>query len=197
MKKTVLAIAVAMATLGTAQAQSTVTEKAQAPMHYLVGFGVTVGGDNLANVRYTNGDSQDIKAGGGGVLTTGIDYRVSPEFSVQGTLNFHFMTTNAKNGNVTFQRFPIEFLGYYHPAAQWRVGGGVRYVSGPKLSSSGAASGIDLTFKDTVSGVIEAEYMWSPRSGVKLRYVSEKFEAKGYNGKTNANHIGISGNFYF
>jgi hypothetical protein len=197
MKKTVFAIAAAIATLGGAQAQTTGTEKVQAPMHYLVGLGVTAGGDKLANARYTNGSNVDIKAGGGVVFTAGIDYRVSPAFSLQGTLNFHVDDTNATNGSIKFQRFPVELLGYFHPAAQWRVGGGVRYVSSPKLSSSGVAGGINVAFKDTVSGLVEVEYMWTPKASVKVRYVNEKFEAKGYAGEIKGNHIGISGNYYF
>ena len=62
------------------------------------------------------------------------------------------------NGSVKFQRFPIEIISYYHVNNEWRIGGGVRYTSGAKLSSSGAASGLNITLDNAVSGVVEAEY---------------------------------------
>jgi hypothetical protein len=182
--------------LGAAQAQATATPPAKSPVRVLVGLGATFGGDNLATAAFTNGSHQDIKAGSGFVFTTGLDYRLSPEFSVQGTLNFHVDDTDATNGSIKFQRFPVEFLGYFHPNSQWRIGGGVRYVNSPKLSSSGAAAGFNLKFDNTTSGVVEAEYFWSEKVSVKMRYVNEAFKAKGY-GEVKANHFGVSGNAYF
>ncbi len=192
MKKIVLALASMFVTMGAAQAQNVTA----APLHFLAGLGVSAGGDDLATAKYTNGDSQNIKAGGGVYFTAGADYRLSPEFSIQGTLNFHVDDTNAKNGSVKFQRFPVEIIGYYHVNNEWRIGGGVRYTSGAKLSSSGAASGLDIKFDNAVSGVLEAEYFWSKNFGMKMRYVNETFKAPHYH-DVKANHVGISGNFYF
>lgn len=193
MKKIVFAIA-AVLTAGFAQAQMVPVEPK--PLSFLVGAGLSVGGDNLATAEYTNGDSTDIKAGSGLYLTAGVNYRFHPQFSMQASVNFHVDDTNAKNGSIKFQRFPIEFLGYYHVNEQWRVGGGVRYVSGAKLSSSGVASGLDLEFDNTTSGVVEAEYMYSPRLGIKMRYVNETFKAARIK-DVKANHVGVSANFYF
>ncbi|NVM77965.1 hypothetical protein FHW83_003789 [Duganella sp. SG902] len=151
---------------------------------------------DLATARYTNGKSQDIKAGGGVYFTAGADYRVSPEFSIQGTLNFHVDDTNADNGSIKFKRFPVEVLGYYHLNNQWRIGAGVRYTSGAKLSSSGAAAGLNVKFDNAVSGVLEAEYFWTPSFGMKMRYVNETFKKSGYE-DVKANHVGISANYYF
>ncbi|TFW32032.1 outer membrane beta-barrel protein [Massilia horti] len=196
MKKIVFALAAIFATVGTAQAQNVAAAPAQKPLRFVVGLGGSFGGDELATVDYTNGISQKITAGNGVYLTAGADYRVSPEFSIQGTLNFHVNDTNASNGSVKFQRFPIEVLGYYHVNDQLRIGGGVRYTSSPKLSSSGVAAGLDVKFDDTTSGVVEGEYFWTPNFGMKVRYVNETFKAHGYK-DTKANHFGISGNFYF
>jgi hypothetical protein len=195
MKKIIFLVAAMNLALGVAQAQTTAPVE-KAPLRWVAGMGLSVGGDNLATASYTNGSSQDIKAGGGVYFTGGVDYRVCPEFSLQGTVNFHVDDTSATNGSIKFQRFPIELLGYYHVNPQWRFGGGVRYTTSPKLSSSGAAAGMNFTFDNAVSAVVEGEYFPSEKVGVKLRYVKEKFEATGYR-STNANHIGISGNLYF
>lgn len=194
MKKIAFILTSLFASIGAAQAQT--QAPAPSPVQWSAGIGISGGGDDLATAEYTNGRSQDITAGGGVYFTAGANYRFSPAFSVQGSLNFHVDDTNADNGSIKFKRFPVEVLGYYHLNDAWRVGAGVRYVSGAKLSSSGAAAGLGLKFDNTVSGVVEAEYFWSPQFGVKLRYVNETFEAARYL-DVKASHVGISANYYF
>lgn len=192
MKKIVFALSTLCATMGAAHAQGPVAN----PLHFLAGLGVSTGGDDLATAKYTNGSSQNIKAGGGVYFTAGADYRLSQAFSIQGTVNFHVDDTNAKNGSIKFQRFPVELMGYYHVNNQWRIGAGVRYINGAKLSSSGAAAGLETKFDNTTSGVVEAEYFWTPNFGMKMRYVNETFKTTGYQ-DVKANHVGISANYYF
>jgi len=193
MKKFAAFIATTISALGSAQAQT--VSPTPVPLRFMAGIGLSAGGEELANVRYTNGSSQTIRAGGGVYFTGGLDYRISPEFSLQATANFHVDDTNAKNGSVKFQRFPLELMGYYHGGPQWRVGGGVRYVTNAKLTSSGAAAGDDVKFDDSTSAVIEAEYFWTPKFGMKVRYVNETLKAYGQD--VRGNHVGISGNYYF
>ncbi|WP_028101409.1 outer membrane beta-barrel protein [Pseudoduganella violaceinigra] len=194
MKKFVFAVGALFATMGAAYAQSQVTQPSA--VSFLAGMGISGGGDNLATARFTNGTSQKIKAGGGFYFTTGVNYQMTQEFSLQGTVNFHVDDTSANNGSIKFQRFPLEVLGYYHINDQLRIGAGLRYVSGAKLSSSGAAEGYNTKFDDTLSSVAEAEYFWVPNFGMKLRYVKETFKAPGIR-DVKANHVGISGNIYF
>ncbi|GGC16513.1 outer membrane beta-barrel protein [Pseudoduganella buxea] len=194
MKKIVFAFSTLLATMVAAHAQTPAT--AAAPVRFLAGAGFSGGGDELATASYTNGDSQDIRAGKGLYLTAGAEYRVSPQVSVQATVNFHIDDTNADNGSIRFRRFPVEVLGYYHINTQWRVGGGVRYINGAKLTSSGAAAGLDTKFDNSTGAVLEAEYFWTPNFGMKMRYVNETFKARGYE-DAKGNHVGISGNYYF
>lgn len=196
MKKIVLALAAMIATMGAAQAQDAAPAPERAPLRFMVGMGLSGGGDKLVAVEYTNGDSYNIKSGGLIYLTGAADYRVSPEFSIQGTLNYHVDRANAKNGDIKFQRFPIEVLGYYHLNNAWRLGGGVRYVTGAKLSGSGAASDLDVKFDNTTSAVLETEYFFNQNFAMKLRYVKETYKTRGYE-DVNADHVGLSGNFYF
>ena len=198
MKKIIFAVALAIASLGAAQAQSESQPPAEKQMHFLVGMGFTFGGDKLATAQYENGTNVDIRAGALVAFTAGIDYRVNPEFSFQGTIGYHTDRAGASNGDITFSRIPMELLAYYHVSPQWRIGGGARYVSSVELSSSGAGSGAgNFEFKNTLSPVIEAEYMMNPKLGFKVRYVSEKFEEKTSSQKIDASHIGLFGTYYF
>jgi hypothetical protein len=198
MKKTVFAIALAVASIGAAQAQTQTQTQNAGPkqLRFIVGMGIPGGGDKLATVTYERLGDYNIKAGGLIAFTGGVDFLVTPEFSLQSTISYHVDQANASNGDIKFKRYPIELIAYYHPAANWRVGGGVRYVSSPKLSSSGVVSGLNAEFDNTVSGLVEAEYMVQPSFGVKLRYVNEKYKVKGFK-DIDANHVGLFGNFYF
>lgn len=195
MKKFALAIALAVASLNAAHAQT--GPEATKPVHFLVGMGLTFGGDELASVQWANGDDYKITAGGMIAFQAGVDYRVSPEFSLQGTFAYHFDQANGSNGDMKFTRYPVELLAYYHPTQNWRVGGGLRYVNSPKLSSSGAAYIGNFTFKNTVSPVIEAEYLLGEHLGIKARFVKEEYELKNYNEKYKGDHFGVFMNYYF
>ncbi|MDQ1814375.1 hypothetical protein RBA41_13760 [Massilia sp. CCM 9210] len=203
MKKIALVIALAIASLSSAQAENAPESGQQ--LRFVVGTGLTFGGDKLATAKYTNGGSIDVRAGGMVAFVGGVDYRINQQFSFQGTVGFHFDQADAKNGNVNFRRYPIEVLGYFHPTEKFRVGGGVRYVAGPKLSGSGYGSGIDTDFDNAVGAVVEGEYFFSQNVGVKLRFVKEEYKDRMsymyrgviYNDKVKGDHVGIFGNFYF
>jgi hypothetical protein len=102
---------------------------------------------------------------------------------------------SAWNGDLKFERYPIELIGYYQPNPVFRVGGGLRYVVSPKLSSSGKAPEANASFDNTKSAVVEAEYFVDPTLGIKLRYVNEIYTAR--NRRVDGSHVGISANFYF
>ncbi|NHZ81879.1 outer membrane beta-barrel protein [Massilia sp. CCM 8695] len=201
MKKIAFVIALAIASLSSAQAQNGPAPGKQ--LRFVVGMGLTGGGDKLATAEYKHGGSVDVRAGGLIAFLGGVDYRFSQQFSMQGTVGFHVDQASAKNGDVTFKRFPIELLGYFHPTSNMRIGGGVRYVSSPKLSGSGFGSGIDRDFDSTVGAIVEGEYFFSPNIGLKLRFVKEEYKdsytywGQTYTNKTKGDHVGIFGNFYF
>jgi hypothetical protein len=196
MKRIIFTLATLAATLGAAHAQYLAPAASPAPARFLLGMGLSGGGDELASARYTNGDTVNIHAGGLVYFTAGVDYHFAPAFSLQATVNYHVDRANARNGDVKFERFPVELIGYYQPNPAWRVGGGVRYTSSPKLSGSGVGSGLDASFDNTTSAVVEAEYFTSPKVGIKLRYVNETFKSRGYQ-DIDGSHVGLSANFYF
>lgn len=194
MKKILIALTCLFAAAGTAQAQS--LAPTPSPARFVLGMGLSGGGDELASVHYTDGMNINLHAGGLVYFTAGVDYRFTPAFSLQGTVNYHVDRANSRNGDVKFERFPIELIGYYQPNPSWRVGGGVRYTTSPKLSGSGAGSGIGASFDNTTSAVVEGEYFVNPGFGIKLRYVNETFKLRGY-GDIDGSHVGVSANVYF
>jgi opacity protein-like surface antigen len=200
MKKFASACALVLASLGAAQAQTwvQVPDAATKPLHFVAGAGLTHGGEKLVTARYTDGDTIDINGGGSIALLVGLDYRVNPQFSVQGTVGYHVDSAGGSNGDVRFERVPVELLGYYHVNAQVRVGGGLRYVTGSALRTSGVAADFgDDKFKDRASPVAEIEYLFSHQLGFKLRYVNDKFKEKESGTTVRGDHVGALVNFYF
>ncbi|MGJ9416586.1 outer membrane beta-barrel protein [Massilia sp. CMS3.1] len=200
MKKFALAFALTVASLAAAQAQTfvQVPDAASKPLRYVAGAGITYGGEKIVTVNYEDGDTIDIDGGGSIAFLAGLDYRVNPQFSVQGTVGYHVDNASGSNGDVRFERVPFELLGYYHVNDKVRVGGGLRYVTGTALRSSGAAEDIgDYKFKDSTSPVAEIEYLYSPQLGFKLRYVNDKFEEKRFGAEVKGDHVGVLMNFYF
>jgi outer membrane protein W len=192
MKKIVLASLLAFAAMSSAHAQAGFR-----PARFVLGGGFTFGGDKLATVAFTNGQDQDIRAGGLFAIHAGVDMLINDQMSVQATVGYHSDSSSGGNGSLRFARFPVELLGYVHLNPQVRVGGGVRLVNSPELNGSGVVSGLDVSFDNTVGGVIEGEYFFSPNFGLKLRAVSETYRVKNTGFKVNGGHVGIYGNFYF
>lgn len=201
MNKLALALALALAfalagALGTAQAQTYVQADAAKPLRFVLGAGFTHGGDHLASAIYEDDVEIKVRGGDGIVLHAGLDYRVAPQFSLQGTFGYHVDRANAHNGGLRFERVPVELLGYYHVNDKVRAGGGLRYVTNTTLVLR-AAGFADVQFKDTTSPVAEIEYQYSPRLGFKLRYVNDKFKEERSGAPMKGDHVGVLVNAYF
>ena len=199
MKKLLISLALALAGASAAHAQNMAPANAYPvkQVHGFFGAGLTYGGDKLATAHYTNGGNVNVHAGGLIALVGGVDWAVTPEFTFQASVGYHVDQASGSNGEIRFQRYPFELLAFYKVAPQWRVGGGVRYLTGTKLTSSGAAYLGEYKFDNSVSAVLEAEYILSPQLGIKVRYVAEKIDSKYDNHKIDANHAGVFANFYF
>lgn len=199
MKKFALASALAIASLGAAQAQAfvPVEDLASKPLRFVFGAGLTLGGDKIATAFYDDDTELNIKAGDSIQLMVGADYRFNPQFSMQGTIGYHVDQSRARNGHMRFDRVPLELLGYYHVSEKVRVGAGLRYVTNVAFSSSGASDVGDFDFTDSTGAVAEIEYAYSPRVGFKLRYANDKFEEKISRIPVKGDHVGLFVNVYF
>ena len=194
---------------------STIALSAQADqlsggLHPVLNAGLTFGGDTIATTYYSNGSSQDIKAGGliqlgGGVLWQAIDFPLATQF----TVNYHVDDTSASNGNATFDRVPIELTFFYTGVDKWRFGAGARFVQSPKYKSHiDNVSDKQLNFKNTTGALVEAGYGFTPHMWVSLRYVSERYQPTTYteNGVTtdvsgtrsyDGSHVGLTFTYAF
>lgn len=191
MKKTFLAVALAVGTIATAQAQT------GPKFRPLIGAGFTFGGDTLATVSYTDGSSEDIKGGGLVHLYAGGEFKLGDKVSVQGTVGYHVDNSSGRDGSVRFSRMPVDLIALYHLNDQVRLGVGAQFINNPELKGSGVASSVNLKFKSTTGVILEGEYMFSPNAGAKLRYVDAKFKPEVGSGDADGSHLGLMFSWYF
>jgi hypothetical protein len=163
----------------------------------VVSMGITVGGDELANPAYVNGNSQKLTAGGLINFKGGVEFPVAQDWTVQTTIAYHVDRVNASNGSITFQRFPLEGIAFYHVSPQFRVGAGLRAALSPKLSGSGVGTTYvsNTDYSTKLGFVVEGEYLFSPHFGVSVRGVSEKYGVG--NATIDGSHGGVGLNYYF
>ncbi len=125
-------------------------------------FGVDVGGDELFSATYTNGDTVNIDAGDLLQIGVGTTFQTLPsrfpELETQLSVGYKFDAANATNGDVDWQRFPVEVLEFYTTPA-WRFGGGLTYHLNPTLKGSGVASSVAVDFDNALGIILEVDYV--------------------------------------
>jgi hypothetical protein len=179
--------------------------KGERPVRFVLTGGLTAGGDTIAKVKYSNGDSVNIKGGGLVQLGAGLQYKpANKPFSLLATLNYHVDNATAKNGDARFDRMPLEVLGFYHLNDSWRIGGGWRHTMNPKFKADfDGQTSVSVKYKDANSLVLQVGY-GSERFWGGLRYVNESYKAESARlGNSNAlsidtskddgSHIGLIG----
>ena len=171
------------------------------PVKFVVGIGVTGGGDRLATTRsgtyYRYNDDRSVRAGELVQIHAGLEWRVAPAVTMQATLGYHTDGVDNWRGAIDFDRYPLELLAHFSFAPQWRAGGGLRYTLNPRLSGEGNERDIDVKFKRSLGPVIEVEYLPLNWLGIKLRGVIERYKPKDGGPSANGNHFGLFANFYF
>ncbi len=185
-----------LATLAVASAHAQ-TPDARA-VRPLVGMGVTFGGDTLYTADFTDGSSDTVHAGGIFTLYGGLEFRATDALAVQATVGYHANSTRAaSNGSIRFARYPVNVLALYSLNDRVRLGGGVELVNSPKLSGRGVVGTFDVNYKDSAGLVLEGEYLFTPRFGMKARAAAHKFELEGGSEKVDGSYFGLMLNYYF
>ncbi|NLD53849.1 MAG: hypothetical protein GX652_04215 [Burkholderiaceae bacterium] len=179
-----------------AQAQEVVYQDLR-PVRLFIGGGLTAGGDRLATAQYYHGSDYSLRAGGLVQFHGGIEFQVAPLASVALSVGYHIDAIDDFWGSTRFTRVPVELLGHFRVHPNWRLGGGIRWAIDPKLTSKGYAPVADEDFDSSVGPVIEAEYLFNPSLGLKVRGVFEQYRSKAGLPSVNGNHIGVVLNFYF
>jgi hypothetical protein len=155
-----------------------------------VGFTVEAdleyGGDDLATVHFTDGESQHVKTGQGLTLALGGQYKpseVSP-FAVRATVGYKYVTTAATNADISIGRVVFEALGSYRFANDFWFGLGLTRHTNVEFNGDGFTS--DVSFEDATGPTVEIGWKWLALSYTDLDYKDE------FGGEWDASSLGLT-----
>ena len=159
-------------------------EKDNEGLGFAIEADLEYGGDDLATLEFTDGSSQDIKAGQGVTIALGGHYRAAESpFSVRGTVGYKYVTTKASNADISVGRTVIEFVGNYLWDNGWWVGGGITHHSSIKFDADGYARNVN--FDDATGPTLEVGWRWIALTYTDLDYKDPN------GGKWDASSVGL------
>ena len=159
-------------------------------LYWTFSFGLDFGGDTMVTVIYTDGHDNDIKAGELAYFNAGVIIpNGTSDFETQFTIGWKFDKSSADNGDVSFDRFPIEMLEFYK-LGRFRFGGGLTYHLNPSLDGDGVASAIEADFDDALGFVLQVDFLFRQGS-VGLKYTDIEYQVEGSEVDVDGNSIGI------
>ena len=155
------------------------------PVRFLVGGALEFGGDEVAKIYFTNGNTQSVTAGNGISIAVGGEYRVPKveKLLLRGTVGFKYVTTAATNAHIRLTRVPIHLTANWMVTDKLRVGAGLAMHRGIQLNTDGLAQ--DLTFKGANGPTFEIAYR-----GVGLMFTGMNYTDQ-YSNSYSATAVGI------
>ena len=182
MKRFILIILLSPALVLHAQTSS----KSQKPVRFLLGAALEFGGDNIAEVYFTDGSTQKMNAGQGGTLFAGGQIRLnkSEKLFLRGSVGIKYLTTKADNVHVRLTRIPLQLSLNYVPVKKLRFAAGV--VSHQAINLKFDGIGEDAKFKSSPGLQLEAGYGLFALSYTFMKYKDDNNES------FNANAIGVT-----
>lgn len=172
----ILACIVPVASAQVSQASGPASQRS---FYFAGAAGLTFGGDTLATVRFTNGDTDKIKAGGLVHLSAGVLWApVDLPMSVQLNAGYHVDDVSASNGDLRFSRYPLEALVFYKGIRDWRFGAGARQANSPRLKTDLGGVTSQTEFKNATGFVGEVGYQLTRSIWINARYVKEDYKVE-------------------
>ncbi len=156
-------------------------------------MGADFGGDKIVDVSYSDGSDQTINAGGMLQFGAGILIDTLAGSSVhqtQLTINWKFDTTNASNGEVIWDRYPLELMQFYNTEL-FRIGAGASYHLNPSVTTSGFASGNDLDFDNALGLVVELDYKLSEKGFIGVRFTNIEYQVSNSSATIDGDSVGV------
>lgn len=186
MKKLLLIPFLLLATLSTSFAQQEEEEKKQSPLRFLIGAAFEFGGDEVAEIYFTNGETQSVKAGQGVSIALGGEYQFPKveKLLLRGTIGYKYVTTQADNAHIRLTRIPLHLTANWMATEKIRLGAGV--VTHRNINFKADGIGENATFDGATGAIFEVAY-----SGVGLSYTAMTYKDQN-NYAYSANAIGLT-----
>ena len=156
------------------------------PVRLLISGALEFGGDELANVLFTNGEDQSVNAGQGGTISMGtqIQFPNVKKFLLRASIGYKYLTTQADNVHIRLTRVPMQLTANFMATEKLRLSAGLVTHTGIKFNSGGL--GGDMTYKSNFGPVFEIAYY-----GVGISFATLQYKDRG-NQSYSANAFGVT-----
>ncbi len=181
-------------TTSLADTQTNSPEEETRRLKLLLGAGLTHGGDDLLKLEFEDGSSEKLYAGGLIDLKAGFSYKLheSP-IRIHSTVGYFWDSVNAENADGSFDRIPLEVLGFY-TWNEHQLGVGASYHTNVQLDFEGLGEDFKADFDDSLGAVIEYGYAMNDKLTFAVRGVFIDYSLKNAPSDVediDGNHIGV------
>jgi hypothetical protein len=125
----------------------------------LARMGLDGGGSRLAKVTMSDGSTRSLAAGGLFTIAAGLLYApAAAPIAIEATIGYKVDDVTASNGQLKFDRWPLELLASYR-IDRHRIGGGLTRHGAPTYRAHVDGSPTTrVTFDDAFGGVLQYAY---------------------------------------
>jgi len=159
------------------------------PSGFLIEGALEFGGDEIAEIFFTNGDDQSVNAGQGGSIAVGGQY-VLDKLLIRGTVGWKYVTTQASDANIRLTRVPINLSLNYLISPDVRVGAGISAQQ--SINFKGDSVVPDIDFGSATGPRIEVAYRW-----IGVSYTAMTYKEKDGTQEYKADAFGITLSYVF
>jgi hypothetical protein len=169
-----------------AQDNAPETVKKAPPVRFLIAGALELGGDEVAKIYFTNGETQSVKAGQGGSIGAGLQVALtkSEKLFLRGTLGIKYVTTQADNAHIRLTRMPINLTAHVMASDKIRLSAGLSMHQAIRFKSEGI--GPDFKLNNASGPIFEIAYKVIGLSYTAMTYKDQN------NVSYSANAIGIT-----
>jgi len=155
-------------------------------VRFLIRGALEMGGDNVAEVYFTNGEKQSVKAGQGGSIAIGGEFQIPnvERLLFHATVGYKYVTTKADNVHIRLTRVPVLLTANWMATTKLRLGAGVATHQAIRFKTDGI--GQDISFDGATGPTFEVAY-----SGIGLTYTAMTYKDQEKHSYS-ANAIGVS-----
>jgi hypothetical protein len=133
---------------------------------------IEYGGDKVATVLYTNGSSQDVRAGQGVGIAAGGHYRFgNSPFDLSATVGLKYVTTMARNADIHINRTVFEAQAAWWPSNDTWISAGPVMHTGGGFSGGGLTQ--DLDFGSATGAAFRVGWRWVALGYTSIRYTDQ------------------------
>lgn len=156
------------------------------PLRFLFEGALEFGGEPVAEVLFTNGDTQSVNAGQGGSIRVGGELTVPnvEKLRFRASAGIKYVTTAADNVNIRLTRIPI------HLTANWMITDdirlGVGFVTHQNINFKADGIGDDISFESANGPIFELAWKGVGINFTLMEYMDNTGETY------SANAIGVT-----